>query len=274
MGNKDYNLNDDQDLPLDNIDKNSFGLPFDYFSSFENRLKQKLELQDELEQYSVLSAIQKNNAFAVPINYFKETEHTLEVKSELGLYTKLQSYKTFEYLQLSNDYINHLNSSVNYKIDLIDELKEYKILYSIDKVNSFIVSDTYYETLAERVKEKIHIFKETKISVLDSILNYIFGKKMAFAFGLVTIISFSVYFYESPKNPFEKLDCKTLACLERQEILNNTKVISNFDDEQLIDMVDVNKLHQQLKSEKKKITPSLNKINVDSISEDDLLDEL
>ena len=274
MGNNDYNLNEDQNLPLDNIDKNSFGLPLDYFSSFEYRLKQKLELQDELEQYSVLSSIQKNNAFGVPINYFKENEHTLEVSSELGLYTKLQSYKTFEYPKLSNDYINHLNSSVNYKIDLNEELKEYKILYSIDKVNSFIVSDTYFETLAERVKEKTHVFKETKISVLDSILNYIFGKKMAFAFGLVTVISLSVYFYESPKNTFETQDCKTLACLERQEILNNTKVISNFDDEQLIDLVDVNKLHQQLKSEKKKITPSLNKINVDSISEDDLLDEL
>jgi len=60
--------------------------------------------------------------------------------------------------------------------------------------------------------------------------------------------------------------------LGKQEILNNNKVISNFDEEQLMDLVDVNKLNQQLNTERK--NNSTNALHIDSINEDDLLDEL
>ena len=59
----------------------------------------------------------------------------------------------------------------------------------------------------------------------------------------------------------------------RNEILNNNKVITNFDEDQLMDLVDVNTLNQQLNSKKESAT-SDSKQNMDSISEDDLLDEL
>lgn len=274
MENNDYNLNDEPNLPLNHNDKDSFGLPSDYFASFEDKLRKKMEMQDELEQYPALSSIQKINVFEVPADYFKKSENLLEAKSELAAYPRLQSIKTVNTNELSVDYINYLNTSLDYKIELIEELKEYQTLYSIDKVNSFIVSDTYFETISQRVKERIHADKEIKISLLHSVFDFVFGKKMAFAFGLVTIISLSVYFYESPEKPMEMGDCKTLACLERQEILNNNKVISNFDEDQLMDLVDVNKLNQQLSSEKKKSTTSTTKLNLDSINEEDLLDEL
>ncbi len=273
MENKDYNLNDEPNLPLDHNDKNSFGLPSDYFSMFEAKLREKMELQDELEQYPVLSSIQKNNVFEVPANYFKVSENALEIKAELEALPQLQNMKRFVPEELEADYIHYLKSSVNHKIELADELKEYKTLYSLDKVNSFIVSDTYFETVSERVKERLYSVKESKVSILDSVLDFVFGKKMAFAFGLVTIISLSVYFYNSPEKPLEMGDCKTLACLERQEILNNNKVISNFDEDQLMDLVDVNTLNEQLNSSQQKSTTD-KKINLDSISEDDLLDEL
>lgn len=273
MENNDYNLNDEPNLPLDHNDKNSFGLPSDYFSLFEAKLREKMELQDELEQYPALSSIQKNNVFEVPANYFKESENALEIKAELEALPQLQNMKRFVPEELEADYIHYLKSSVNHKIELADELKEYKTLYSLDKVNSFIVSDTYFETVTERVKERLYSVKESKVSILDSVLDFVFGKKMAFAFGLVTIISLSVYFYNSPEKTLEMGDCKTLACLERQEILNNNKVISNFDEDQLMDLVDVNTLNEQLNSSQQKSTTD-KKINLDSISEDDLLDEL
>ena len=43
MENKDYNFNDEPNLPLDHNDKNSFGLPSDYFSMFEAKLREKME---------------------------------------------------------------------------------------------------------------------------------------------------------------------------------------------------------------------------------------
>jgi hypothetical protein len=256
MENNDYNLNDEPNLPLDDNDKNVFGLPSDYFASFEDKLRKKLESQEELNEFPILSSILKNNLFTTPVDYFATAENKLEAKTELSAYAQLQSIKPFVPVELDSEYTTHLQSAINYKVELAEELKEYKTLYALDKVNPFIASDAYFESIAERVKNKIYSVKETKATVLNSVLDFIFGKKMAFAFSIVFIISLSLYLYQSSEKPLEMGDCKTLACLERQEILNNNKVISNFDEEQLMDLVDVNKL------------------NVDSISEDDLLDEL
>ena len=272
MENNDYNFNDEPNLPLNNNGKDSFGLPSDYFSSFEDKLRKKIESQEELNEFPLLSSIQKNNLFATPDNYFTESANTLEIKTELALYPQLQGVKPLNQVDLDIEYTNHLQSSINCKVELAEELKDYKFLYSIDKVNSFIVSENYFETISENVKEKLFTVKETKTSVFDNVLDFIFGKKMAFAFGLVTIISLSIYFYDSTEKPLEMGDCKTLACLERQEILNDNKVISNFDEDQLIDLVDVNKLNHQLNSEIEKT--QTNKSNMDSISDDDILDEL
>lgn len=270
----DYNLNDESNLPSGNDDKSSFDLPADYFASFEDKLRKKMETQEELKEFPVLLSVSKKNLFTVPADYFKETEKTLEIKTELSAYTKLQSIKPFIVPELGADYIKHLQSCVQYKVELTEELKSYGRLYSIDKVNSFVVSDTYFETIAERVKGKIFATKETKVSVLDSVLDFILVKKMAFAFGIVTVIGLAVYFYRSTEKPLEMGDCKTLACLERQEILNNNKVISNFDEDQLMDLVDVNSLDKQLNSKKETKNVSTDQLNMDSVSEEDILDEL
>ena len=195
-----------------------------------------------------------------------------EEGSILG-HAKLQSIKPFVPTELEADYIKHLQSCIQYKVELTEELKSYEKLYSIDKVNQFVVYDSYFETFAERVKDKIFATKENKVSVLDSVLDFIFGKKTAFSFGIITVIGLAVYFYKSSEKPLEMGDCKTLACLERQEILNNNKVISNFDEDQLMDLVDVNSLDKQLNS-KKETKVSTEQLNMDSVSEQDILDEL
>ncbi|MBC7695805.1 MAG: hypothetical protein H7141_10200 [Burkholderiales bacterium] len=269
----DYNLNDESNLPSGHDDKSSFDLPADYFSSFENKLRKKIESQEELKEFPFLLSVSKNNLFSVPVDYFAEVEKTLESTAELSIYAKLQSIKPIVPTELEADYIKHLQSCIQYKVELTEELKSYEILYSIDKENPFVVSETYFETFAEHIKDKIFATKGTKESVLDSVLDFIFGKKTTLAFGIITVICLAVYFYKSTEKPLEIGDCKTLACLERQEILNNNKVISNFDDDQLIDLVDVKSLDKQLNS-KKETKVSTEQLNMDSVSEQDILDEL
>ena len=275
MENNDYNINDEPNLPLDNNDQSSFGLPLDYFSSFEDKLRKKMDLEDELENYPSLSAIKKNNAFSVPLNYFQESLNTIEIKSELVEFTKLQSINPLIQTNLEEDYLIQLKSSINYKIELVEELKEYKNLYAVNKENSFFVTDNYFENLSDTVKEKIHSKQLNRESVLSKILELVFGKRMAFAFGLIAIFTLGIYFYKTTEPVIESSDCKTLACLERQEILSNTKAISNFDDDQLMDLVDVNSLNKQLNTTKENSnTKTEEKLNLDSISEEDLLEEL
>lgn len=269
----DYNLNDESNLPSRNDDKRSFDLPADYFTSFEDKLRRKMETQEELKEFPVLLSVSKKNLFTVPADYFAEAKKTLELRTELSVYTKLQSIKPFAPTELDADYVKQLRSSLQYKVELTDELKPYQSLYNIDKINPFIVSEIYFESLADKVKERIHTVKESRVSLLDSVLDFVFGKKTAFAFGLFLIIGFSVYFYQLTEKSVELGDCKTLACLERQEILNNNKVVSDFDEDQLIDLVDVSSLDKQLNS-KKETKTSTGQFDMDSISEDDILNEL
>ncbi len=174
MKNNDY-INDEPNLPLDNDGKNPFGLPSDYFSKFEDKLKQRLELESELNEFPFLSSIQKTNVFSTPDNYFKSVEYSLEYKTELDTYTKLQAIKKTAFADLEEDYKVKLQASLNYKIELVEELNAYKTLYALDKTNPFIASESYFESVAERVKERIHSTKQTKISVLDKVSDILFG---------------------------------------------------------------------------------------------------
>lgn len=269
------NKHDEPNFPLDNNGKNPFGLPADYFSKFEDKLKKKMELENELSEYPLLSSIQKANVFKTPADYFSSAEHYLEYKAELASYPKLEAIKSPLFTQLAEGYQKELQSTIQYKIELIDELKDYNTLYNLDKINAFFVPESYFDAIAEKVKEKVHAVNLNKASVLDSVLDFIFGKKLALSFSLLLIIGLSVYFNQPDEPVINTGDCKTLACLERQEILNDNRVITNFDEDQLIDLVDVNSLHKQLNSKNEKTdAPDHQAIDLDSVSEDDLLDQL
>lgn len=267
--------NNEPNLPLNNDGKNPFGLPADYFSKFEDALKHKMELENELASFPLLSSIQKENTFTAPHGYFSVAEHSLEYKAEMASYPKLESVKIPLFTELTENYQKELQAAINYKIELVDELKPYATLYNLDKVNAFAVPENYFDVLAGYVKEKTHSFIQAKASVLDAVLDFIFGKKLALSFGVILIISLSIYFNQ-PNEPIVNTgNCKTLACLERQEILNDSKVITNFDEDQLMDLVDVNSLNEQLNVGKhKNKTGAIQKNNLDSVNEDDLLDQL
>lgn len=283
MKNNDYNLNDEPNLPFDHNGKNPFGLPDGYFSTFEDKLKQKMELESELSEFPLLSSIQKTNVFIAPAGYFQSAENSLEHKTELTSYPNLQAIKTPVFADLTEEYKKELASSLNYKIELAEELKAYERLYNSDKLNVFSVPENYFDTVADRVKERIHAVNHNKASVLGAVFDFIFGKKLALSFSLLLIVGLAVYFNQPAESVIPAGDCKTLACLEKQEILNDHNAISNFDEDQLMELVDVNSLNKQLNLNTKASTGSTTKsdnndhnqpTNLDSVSEDDLLDQL
>jgi hypothetical protein len=283
MKNNDYNLNDEPNLPLDDNGKNPFGLPAGYFSTFEDKLKQKMELESELSEFPLLSSIQKTNVFIAPAGYFQSAENSLEHKTELAAYPNLQAIKTPVFADLTEEYKKALASSLTYKTELIEELKAYEKLYALDKTNAFSVPENYFDTVADRVKEKVYAVNHHKESVLGTVLDFIFGKKLALSFSLLLIVGLAVYFNQPDEPVIAAGDCKTLACLERQEILNDNNAISDFDEDQLMELVDVNALNKQLNANTEASTGSTIKsdkndhnqpINLDSVNEDELLDQL
>ena len=93
MNTNEHNFNENQNAPFDKNGKASFGLPSNYFDSFESKLRQKLELETELQDYALLNSIQKTNTFTLPKAYFSTLEAKIDFQTELVEFPKLQSIK-------------------------------------------------------------------------------------------------------------------------------------------------------------------------------------
>jgi hypothetical protein len=271
--NNEHNFDDNHDFSFDDKGKNPFGMPTDYFSSFEDKLKKRLEAESELAEFPLLASISKHNTFSLPENYFTQAQLALEYKTELADYKSLSSIIKPAFNTLDAEYEKSFLTSIHHKIELAEELKPYSTLYALDKTNPFTVSEVYFETIADKVKEKIHSPKTQHVSVFDTVINFVFGKKMAYAFGLILICGLGFLFFNKPK-AIDTTDCKTLACLEKQEIMNNA-IITNFDDEQLLELVNVKTLNTQLKQNTTPTDSTQNEEYIlDNINTDQLIEEL
>lgn len=273
MKNNEHNFGNEPNLPSNENGKNPFGMPSNYFAAFEDKLKKKMELDNELSEFPLLTSIQKINSFEAPTNYFTKSKNAIEHAVELASFQKLQNIKTLNFVDLEDDYVKQLNTALLGKIELVDELKSYSILYVLDKVNSFIVSYNYFENLHLSVKEKIHTKKHSTISKFDRVFDFVFGKKLALSFGLTFVVGLSIYFYQDSKNSLTTNDCQTLACLEKQDVLND-KSINNFDDEQLMDLVDIKSLDKQLKTQTPLTDTLQQEFILNNINTEQLLEEL
>lgn len=271
--NEEHNNEGDPNFFSDNEKQKSFHVPEDYFMSFEKKIKARLAINDEMERelsdFPLLQSIPKNTSFIVPKNYFLSKHQALELEFEKEQYKALYAFQQQSgFIEPNSGYVNTLLTSLTHKIEVADELKTFKTLYHINKSNPFVIQESYFDSLASKIKGKIYASNQSSYTIWDSILDFIFARKLWLSFSLLMVVTLSIYFYKSNNIADQSGDCKTLACLERQEILNN-KAITNFDEEQLIDLVDVNSLDKQLNS-KIEDAKELSK----DIKEDSLIDEV
>ena len=273
MKNNEHNFDNDSKLPFDYNGKNPFGLPSSYFSSFEDKLKKRLETENELSEFPLLSRIPKGNSFLIPEGYFSLSKNEIERLVELASFETLHSIRQVVFDELEEEYSDHVTTSIQNRIEVSEELRPYSSLFGLDKMNSFDLPANYFEELHSSIKKKIHTTEQANISLFERILEVVFGRRLALSFALVIIVAVSVFVYQTSKTSIELGNCQTMACLEKQEILDN-KAINNFDEEQLIDLVDVNSLDKQLKKET--VTPDTlqEEFILDNVDTDQLLEEL
>lgn len=226
--------------------RNAFVAPEEYFNSFSKRLLNKIEQEQELTELSSLKAIDRQLKFTVPENYFSSLQNILEYKYELTVHPILHKVAKPALKPLPADYFKAFDKKLSVRMELEAELKEFSVLSSIEKKNNFKLVPDYFENSTDEVKEKIHTKPQTT-TILEQIIEFIFKPKMAFALGLAVLIGFSTFWYFNNKqnSNLPSGDCKTLACLEKNELLND-KNIPNFDDENLYEMVDVEMLDKQI----------------------------
>jgi hypothetical protein len=227
--------------------KNPFVVPEGYFNSLSARLLNRIEVEEELAEFRKLASLKKPLTLSIPQNYFISLANILEYKYELSAYTELNKVAKPVLKPLLADYFNALDKKVLAQIELAEELKEFSVLSSIEKKNSFKVATEYFDTTTNEVKEKIHSSNERTPNILEQIISIIFKPKMAFALSFIVIIGFTFFWYlnKSNQTATPSGDCKTLACLEKNELLNENN-IRDFDDENLYEMVDEEILDKQI----------------------------
>ena len=236
--------------------KNSFVLPKGYFDSVSARIMNKIEQEQELAEFKTL-AQNKQSKFTIPQNYFANLTNTLESKYEASVFPILNKVAKPTLKSLPADYFETLNKKVQDKMELENELKEFSTLSSIPKKNNFKVVPDYFESKTDSYEEKIHSVNNQRTGVVRQLVAALFRPQMAIAASLVLIVGISAIWYFNRKNSTVlNVDCLTLACLEKNEILNE-KNIQDFDDESLYEMVDETVLDQQL-SEDETSEDSLN----------------
>lgn len=273
MATDNNNLHDDLLSPFGGSGKQPFGMPSNYFQAFEDKLKRRLEAESELKECPLLSSISKESVFAVPTDFFTTSEQVVEQCLELSAYPALNSLEKSRMPDLEDSYSLALVELLEYRVSVLEELKPYEKLYMLDKVNAFTVNGDYFDSIADRVKTAIYAQPDAPVSVLDRLWIVLFGGRTAWAFGLALIVGLAVYFNGKEKQLTDSNDCKTLACLERSEILDS-KAITNLDEEQLMDLVDVNSLKKQLNLDVSQQDSLTSDTQMQDISDDELLDVL
>lgn len=230
--------------------KNSFVLPEGYFNSFSNRLLNRIECEQELAEFKILSGVNRELKFAIPQNYFSSLTNILEYKYEASVFPELSKIAKPALKALPADYFEAMDKKVMEQIELTSELKTFSVLSSIEKKNNFRLVPDYFENSTDEVKEKIHAANQRIPNVFQTVFEQLFAilfkPKMAFALSFILIVGFTaVWYFNRNNSSLETGACKTLACLEKNELLNEDN-IRDFDDENLYEMVDMEMLDNQI----------------------------
>ena len=253
MSENNNNLFEEENFLFGKNKENPFAAPQGYFDSLSDKVMNKIEVEQERAQFTVLSTItppqpspKGRGCFTVPQNYFIKNGNLLEYKYELATFSELSKVPKPVLKPVTSEYFDALSANVLKQIELADELKNYSTLAEIKKEKAFAVDLDYFETIADRVKERYHSTENKKVSIIEQVLTFIFKPQLTIAYGLVLIVGIGAFlFFNQPEKIIESGDCKTLACLERKELLND-HTIQSLDDENLYDLVDADELGKQL----------------------------
>jgi len=235
---------------------NQFDLPDGYFKGSKAGILNKIEWTQEHEAYPILAGLKGKSGFVVPENYFSAKAAELELL-DLPFLAAHQKQNPFN---VPSDYFKNSVSSIQDKVNEADELNAYPLLNAQNKTNEFTTEPNYFE---ENKKKLLSINTEkTGAKIL-----FLGRKTVWYAAAAVLTITVGLWIYNSfyKEQVVIDEDCHTLACIEKRELLKFK--LENFDSDELMDMVNSDKLKRNL--DKKEQTDSL-KTN-DSIDAD-LLD--
>ncbi|MCE3229106.1 MAG: hypothetical protein K0S32_3657, partial [Bacteroidetes bacterium] len=231
-----------------NREPNNFGLPEGYFQNSASSIFNKIEWMDEHKQYPRLSELNKESGFIVPRNYFDASESELELidypnllqhKKDAGFIVPQNYFEELEVSELAKVIsqdptrsILPMNSIEEDELNSISkdfleeefkhELTGFDLLNSIEKKNSFVVSENYFESSLNKIssavrnKEQATRNKEQGTKVIR-----LFSAKIIYsAAAAMLVITLGIWIYNQYFKPVATNgDCGTLACVDKKDII-------------------------------------------------------
>ncbi len=235
----------------------------------------------------------KEDNFSLPENYFDSFSSRLfkklEEDEELKDYPLLVSAKRKNPFGVPSDYF-----------DLKEDSLAYPLLLA-HKASSFNVPDLFFESLIEKISDRISIEEEKEIySTLHSYKNEDIFKipsnyfetfivstektkviplykriKLSYkiAAAITFLISLSILFYTQENNHPLSNDCHTFACLDKKEILNSGYLL-RVSDENIIDLIDDKSLNDSLflkkdgKTQKVDMSDVSDNVDINTLTDD------
>jgi len=172
--------------------------------------------------------------YGVPENYFEKSAASilahLERFEENKIYPQLSKHRNLQVFKIPSSYFQ--NSEAQVKLILGDET----VLKGFNKENSFSVPNDYFLKSENKITGLL-IPKSAKIILL-------WTRPLKYA-AAVLIVAIGWWLYNFNITPNELVDCKTIACVDKKEILQG-KSIDNLEEEDLYELVDSDELEQSL----------------------------
>jgi len=197
-----------------NNDESSFGLPENYFQRSERSILNKAEWLDEHAELTRLSQLKTRlnssyYGFDFPLDYFT----TFHSRAELLPFSNLHLISKANNFKVPEGYFDELNSKL--------------VLTSIQK------------TSKQNKGFSNHFFSKNNHPLS------IARKRVSLAIAAVLLISFGFWIIQSTKQKIDLSECNSLACLEKQTILNNLNEL-NFENDELYELVNPQDLQEEL----------------------------
>ena len=180
------------------------------------------------------------------MNYFEALKNTLEYKYEISVYSGLNKIPKQGMTLPAAYYFETIDKRLFDKHEQSREPQEFKPLLSPEKKNSFIDKLNNAENNPPPAVENYHQPEQSSWGTIRKIGSAIFEPKLATAASIGLILGFAAFWYiNRTDSALQADDCKTLACLEKNELLNE-KNINDFDDESLYEMVNLDDLDKNV----------------------------
>jgi hypothetical protein len=169
--------------------------------------------------------------FGVPGDYFNNSAgaivNRIECLEELRLYPLLASAKGKLPFVVPEAYFEG-NEAVL-------EMLFFPVIRTLPKQNPFAVPEAYFNDTLERLKPALPPRQEARIITFPL-------RSTLTAIAAALVIALGIWVYSSYMS---STDCGGIACVDKHDIIES-KVFQSIDDEELYDVVDVDKLEEKL----------------------------